>query len=70
MIRNVIEHLQSLLNEEEIALLNEANKSKTNRQDCLRSFFHNPSVFNKVKVSVDPTWLSTEIFINGKAYEF
>jgi|DEB19_MinimDraft_3_1074340.scaffolds.fasta_scaffold02394_8 hypothetical protein len=70
MIRNVIEHLQSLLNEEEIALLNEANKSKTNRQDCLRSFFHNPSVFNKVKDSVDPTWLSTEIFINGKAYEF
>lgn len=70
MIRNVVEHLQSLLNEDEIALLNEANKSKSDRQDCLRSFFHKPSVFNKVKDSVDPTWLSTEIFINGKTYEF
>jgi hypothetical protein len=70
MIKNVVEYLQNLLNEEEIALLNEANMSKNNRHDCLRNFFHNPSVFNKVKNSVDPTWLSTEIFINGKNYEF
>ena len=70
MINNVVEHLQALLNKEELALLNKANQSKIDRQDQLRSFFHKSSIFNKVKSSVDPTWLSTEIFINGKTYEF
>lgn len=70
MIKNVVEHLQSILNEAELHLLNEANKLNSERQDQLRNFFHKPEIFNKVKASVDPTWLSTEIFINGKAYEF
>lgn len=70
MVRNVVNHLQSLLNEDELNLLNEANQSKDERLNRLRNFFHTPTIFNKVKESIDPTWLASEIFINGKDYEF
>lgn len=40
------------------------------RQHGLKSFFHDPLVFDKVKSLHDPTWLAYDIFINGHRYEF
>jgi len=40
------------------------------RHQSLRSFFHSPLIFDKIKPIYDPTWLSYDIFINGKQYEY
>ena len=68
----LVELIQQLLSISEIALLNEINviKDSEDRQRQLRMFFHNPEIFSKIKHISDPAWLSYEIFIKGKAYEF
>lgn len=70
MIRDIEKYLQSILTDKELETLREINRSKANRHAQIRDFFHLPTIFNKVKETVDPTWLSTQIFINGKYYEF
>jgi hypothetical protein len=40
------------------------------RHTKLKNFFHNPLIFDSIKTTVDPTWLSFDIFKNGKYYEF
>ena len=68
----LVELIQQLLSTSEIASLNEINtiKDSEERQRQLRMFFHNKEIFLKIKHITDPAWLSYEIFIKGKAYEF
>ena len=63
--------LRSALSEIELAELNRINATEASefRQLKLRDFFHRPEIFSKVTIS-DPAWVSYEIFINGKNYEF
>jgi hypothetical protein len=64
--------LKNILTEEEkqsLRIINLIENSEI-RNTHLREFFHNPLIFDKIKTSVDPTWLSYSIFINGKNYEF
>lgn len=70
MIRDIKEYLHDVLTENELNYLRKINKSEEDRQVQLRAFFHLPKIFQKIKETVDPTWLSTQIFINGKHYEF
>ena len=66
--------IQTVLTEEQIATLNTLLKIGDTelRQSKLKSFFHTPEIFNKIKPTIDPAWLSYQIFINSnsKAYEF
>jgi hypothetical protein len=66
--------IQTVLTKEQIATLNMLLKIGDNeeRQSSLKSFFHTPEIFNKIKPTIDPAWLSYQIFINSnsKAYEF
>jgi hypothetical protein len=68
----IVELIQSSLSKEELSFLNEINQIQDSelRQAQLRGFFHNQEVFDKVKSIADPAWLSYEIFIKGKTYEF
>ena len=64
--------LKSVLTEEEIQPLKIINLLENSevRNEQLRNFFHSPLIFDKIKPTTDPTWLSYDIFINGKNYEF
>ena len=64
--------LKSVLTEEEIQPLRIINLIENSevRNEQLRKFFHSPLIFDKIKPTTDPTWLSYDIFINGKNYEF
>jgi hypothetical protein len=66
--------IQTVLTKEQIATLNILLKigDSEERQSNLKSFFHTPEIFNKIKPTIDPAWLSYQIFINSnsKAYEF
>ena len=68
----IIELIQSSLSKRELSFLNEINKiqDSESRHVQLRSFFHEQEVFDKIKSISDPAWLSYEIFIKGKNYEF
>jgi len=68
----LVELIQQFLSISEIASLNEINGivDSEDRQRQLRTFFHKPEIFLKLKHLTDPAWLSYEIFIKGKAYEF
>jgi hypothetical protein len=70
--KEIIEFIQTNLNQSNINELNSINRTTDQelRRNLLRSFFHRESIFNKIKPVVDPTWLSSEIFIKGAAYEF
>lgn len=64
--------LRQILNESELRELNTHNSivSTLERQAALREFFHRPDIFEKVQVVEDPAWISFDIFINGKHYDF
>lgn len=66
--------IRTILTEDQVKELNQLIKIKDSesRQTQLKLFFHTPEIFNKIKPTVDPTWLSYTIFINSnsKAYEF
>jgi hypothetical protein len=66
--------IQTVLTKEQIVILNALIKitDSESRQSQLKSFFHTPGIFNKIKPTIDPAWLSYQIFINSnsKAYEF
>lgn len=70
--KKIIEFMRSILDHEDVSKLNFANKvtQPENRRTLLRGFFHRESVFNKIKPTVDPTWLCTEIITKGSLYEF
>jgi hypothetical protein len=70
--KTVIDFLKESLTESEIHELSAINliADSEKRNEKLRSFFHNPLIFDKIKPTIDPAWLSYEIFINGKDYEF
>ena len=63
-------NLQDFLTESQLALLKKylevANAEQ--RQILVKSLFHQPEIFQKIKPMVDPTWLSYDIFINKQAY--
>lgn len=64
--------LKSVLTEAEIQPLKIINLIENSevRNEQLKRFFHDPLIFDKIKPMTDPTWLSYDIFINGKNYEF
>lgn len=66
--------IRTVLTEDQVKELNLLTKisDSESRQSQLKSFFHTPEIFNKVKPTIDPAWLSYQIFINSnsKAYEF
>jgi hypothetical protein len=68
----VIDFIKSILSEAELLSLTEICKLPNSelRQSKLRSFFHQPELFNKVSVEIDPSWLSYELFLNYQNYEF
>ncbi len=68
----IVELIQSSLNKRELSFLNEINQieDSESRHIQLRNFFHKQEVFDKMKSITDPAWLSYEIFIKGKTYEF
>ncbi len=70
--KEIIEFIRSILDQTDVSKLNFANKvtQQENRRTLLRGFFHRESVFNKIKPSVDPTWLCSEIITKGSLYEF
>jgi hypothetical protein len=67
-----LSQLKKVLSEEQLKQLTEFIKISENdlRQHSLKSFFHDPLVFDKVKFIHDPAWLAYDIFINGNQYEF
>jgi len=69
---DVVEFLKSILTESELAELTAINKISYSeiRQQSLKGFFHTTEIFNRIKSTTDPTWLSYDIFINGDRYEF
>jgi len=64
--------LKKVLTEGELKRLLELKKATDPDlgQLGLRSFFHDPIIFDKVKTIYDPTWLAYDIFINRHLYEF
>ena len=64
--------LKTTLNEKQLAELTSINEISNveQRHIRLKNFFHTPLIFDKIKTTIDPTWLSFEIFKNGKQYEF
>lgn len=69
---NLEDFIKEVLTQKELELLKTINEidNTEQRHTKLRSFFHSEEIFNKIKPTIDPAWLSYEIFINGKAYEF
>jgi hypothetical protein len=67
-----VKQLSEILDDKELLELNSINAiiDSEQRQYRLKNFFTSPLIFNKVKHIIDPSWLSYEIFINGKGYEF
>jgi len=70
--KSVSNFLKDILTEEDLHPLRIINLIENSevRNEQLRKFFHNPLIFDKIKPTTDPTWLSYDIFINGKNYEF
>jgi hypothetical protein len=68
----ILESYTSKLSRIELDQLNERNQIKNSieRQYSLKTFFGMPDIFNKVKEHIDPMWLSHDIFLKGKDYEF
>jgi hypothetical protein len=68
----IINFIKSVLSESNIKVLNALNKAQNQdlRRVALRKFFHTEEIFDKIKPTVDPTWLSSEIFTKGIDYEF
>ena len=69
---NLEDFIKEVLTQKELELLKTINEidNTEQRHTKLRSFFHSEEIFNKIKPTIDPAWLSYEIFINGKGYEF
>lgn len=69
---NIPRYIRAVLSEQELLELRTANQilNSEKRQLALKSFFHTKPVFERIQEDVDPTWLSYEIFISGKHYEF
>ena len=68
----IIELVKAALTKEERETLNQINKNTDSetRQRLLKEFFTSKEVFDKLKNIFDPSWISYQIFINGKGYEF
>lgn len=68
----ILESFISKLSHLEINRLNEINQIQVavERQDNLKTFFCQPEIFNKVKEYIDPVWLSHDIYLKCKDYEF
>lgn len=68
----IVKFIQDTLDQSDIDTLNHINKIKDLelRRVSLRNLFHKENIFNKIKTTVDPTWLCSEIFIKGSLYEF
>lgn len=64
--------LKTTLNEKQLAELTSINEISNveQRHIRLKNFFHTPLIFDKIKTTVDPTWISFDVFKNGKQYEF
>ena len=69
---NIPRYIRTVLTEQELLELRSANQTvdSEKRQLALKSFFHTKPIFEKIQEDVDPTWLSYEIFISGRHYEF
>lgn len=69
---DVINFLKSTLTENQLSELASINKISNveHRHIKLKNFFHTPLIFDKIRTTIDPTWLSFEVFKNGKKYEF
>ena len=69
---DITNFLKSILNENQLSELSSINEISNVelRHTKLKNFFHDPLVFDLIKLTVDPTWLSFDIFKNGKQYEF
>lgn len=68
----ILESFISKLSRIEIDRLNEINQIENSieRQYKLKTFFSQSEIFNKVKENIDPIWLSHDIFLKCKEYEF
>jgi len=68
----ILESYLSKLSRIELDKLSEHNsiKNSIERQFQLKTFFSHPTIFNKVKEHIDPIWLSHDIYLKGKDYEF
>jgi hypothetical protein len=71
-MQEIKKFLQKNLSADELSELNIINKTTgfEERHIQLRKFFHQQSVFDKISSFFDPAWISYEIIINGKGYEF
>lgn len=69
---DIMDFLKSTLTENQLSELVSINEISNveQRHIKLKNFFHTPLIFDKIKTTVDPTWLSFEVFKNGKQYEF
>lgn len=68
----VLESYLSKLSQTELNALSEHNsiKNSIERQYKLKTFFSQPEIFKKVKDHIDPMWLSHDIFLKGRDFEF
>jgi len=68
----IIESYLSKLSRIELDKLSELNsiENSIERQYQLKNFFTHIVIFNKVKQYIDPIWLSHDIYLKGKDYEF
>ena len=68
----ILESYLDKLSRIELDQLNERNQIENSieRQYKLKTFFVHAEIFNKVKKYIDPMWLSHDIFLKGKDYEF
>lgn len=64
--------LKTTLTEKQLAELTSINEISNveQRHIRLKNFFHTPLIFDKIRTTVDPTWISFDVFKNGKQYEF
>jgi hypothetical protein len=68
----ILESYLSKLSRIELDKLAEHNsiENSIERQFQLKTFFSHAVIFNKVKEHIDPIWLSHDIYLKGKDYEF
>lgn len=68
----ILESYLTKLSKKELDELSTSNKIQNSmeRQFKLKTFFLQPKIFNKVKNHIDPMWLSHDIYLKGKDYEF
>ena len=72
-LNNIIEIVYRSFTPDEILILNGILKIKDSEERyvaCRKFVFSNNDIYLRIKVIVDPAWLTNKLYLIGKDYEF